>query len=133
MSLLTPRFVGLFAIACVATLLLTDRFISVAVFVDVGVVTLLLPERFISIMARLVAGVCILLLGLVVCLLFYYSHGYALFVRFPFLYQFLDPDCRSGIFLYGLPLFLVFALLAIGKRRLAGKNQATCNGGISVA
>ena len=135
MSLLTPKFVLLVVVACIASLLATDRFIGVAILVDVGVVSLLLPEWVLGLMARLVAGVCILLLGIVVCLLFYDSHsrGYALYVRFPFLYQFLSPDCRLDVFLYGLPLFLLFALLAISKRRLARKNQVACGGAISVA
>ena len=134
MSLLTPRFVVLVAVACIASLLATDRFISVAILVEVCVVSLLLPERFLSIIARLVAGVCILQLGLVVCVEYYYaySQGFAVFARFPFLWRFLFPDCWFAILLYGLPLFLVFAVLAIGKRRLARKNQADRGGVMSV-
>jgi hypothetical protein len=122
-QILTPRFIVLLAVASVVNLLLAVRFISVVIFVDVCVVSLLLPERFISILARLVAGACILLLGLTVCVQFYYaySQGFAVFARFPFLWRFLFPDWWSVVFSYGLPLFLAFAVVAIEKRRFTRK------------
>jgi hypothetical protein len=134
-QILTPRFIILFAVACVVSLLLSERFVSIVIFADVCVVSLLLPERFISILARLAAGACILLFGLVVYDHNYFAGGYDykffthykfyipgsdLFIRLPFLYRLLHFDSRFAVFLlYGLPLFLAFALVAIEKRRLS--------------
>jgi hypothetical protein len=125
-QILRPRFIVFFAVACLVTLLLPERFLSVVIFADVCVVSLLLPERFISIMAWLAAGACILLLGLVLYRMYayalggydyqFYTPGSDLFIRLPFLYRFLHFDSRFAVFLlYGLPLFLAFALVAIGK------------------
>ncbi len=101
MSLLTPKFVVLVAVACIASLLATDRFIGVAILVDVGVVSLLLPEWFLGLLSRLVAGVCILMLGLVLGLYLFDTPGSILFFRFPSLYLFMYFHCSFVVFFYG--------------------------------
>ena len=120
MKLLTPRLIALLAVASILSLLLPvlpEQFISVVIFADVSVVSLLLPERLISIMARLVAAVCSLVFATSIWVNIFSES--AMLERFPFLYRFLGSYCWLVVFLYGLPLFMALAVVAIEKRRLA--------------
>jgi hypothetical protein len=124
MKLLTPRVIALLAIASVLSLLLPvlpDRFVSLVIFADASVVSLLLPERFVSTMARLVAAACILSLALVFWVTTLYAIDFR--IRFPFLSFFYYSDLWVSVFLYGLPLFMAFALVALEKGRLTRTGQ----------
>lgn len=128
MKVLTPRIIALLAVASILSLLLPvlpAGFVGVVIFADASVVSLLLPERLISIMARLVAAVCIVVLALSIWVNLFLFTTWDLLAGFPYLWHLLGGKGGLAVFLYGLPLFMAFALVAIEKRRHARRYETS--------